>query len=85
MPQHTFTAIKNTNTTVSTIEDFVPFQSRIRISLDPHASHSVVENFIHFEHTQAAIIHKHAAILTAPDLVTSDYGVTASPEKVEII
>lgn len=50
------------------------------VRFDPHSGHSIVENFVLFQKAQTTVVHEHTAILAAPDFVTTDLRVAASPE-----
>jgi hypothetical protein len=77
----TFSSVEDANAAVPAIKDFVALEGGVRVRLDPHAGHGVVEDLVLLEQTQAAVVHEHAAVLPSPYLVPSNYGIAASSAK----
>ena len=51
----------------------------VAVRLDPDASHGVVEDLVELDDAQPAVVNQNSTVLSTPDLVFSDGGVTAGP------
>jgi hypothetical protein len=75
----TFSSVEDANASISAVKYFIPLEGGVWVCFDPHASHGVVKDLILLEQTQATVVHEYAAILPSPYLVTTNYGIAASP------
>lgn len=78
--QNSLAAVKNTNSSVTTVKNLVPLQRGIGIGFYPDTSHGIVKYFVLFEKTEATIVDQDTAILASPDLVTTDDGIAAGAD-----
>jgi hypothetical protein len=67
--EQTASLVKDTYAAVATVEDLVTSEYGIRVCLDPHARHGVVEDLILFQHAQAVVVYEYAAVLAAPNTI----------------
>ena len=59
--------------------DFVVPQYWVAVRLDPDPSHGVVKDLIEFDDAQPTVVNQNSTILSTPDLVFCNGGVTACP------
>lgn len=75
----TSSGVENADASVSAVVYLVVTQHRITLGFDPNAGHCIVKYLVVFNHAEAAVIHQDPAVLSAPDLVTANQRVAASP------
>jgi len=59
--------------------DLVVLQRWVAVCLDPHARHSVVKDLVVLYHPETSVVDEYTSVLSAPDLIALDEGVTTSP------
>lgn len=78
-PLATFATIEDADAPIPPIVDFVVPQHWVAVRLDPDPSHGVVKDLVELDDAQPTVVNQNSAILSAPDLVFRNGGVTARP------
>lgn len=75
----TFATIEDADSPIPAIMNFVASQYWVAVRLDPDPSHGIVKDLIALNDAQPTIVNQNSTILSTPDLVFRNGGVTAGP------